>query len=404
MATREYTQIIEGKYDNKGTIKAMDILNNIPLTVEYFKTRPDVQQRIEKSINSDEYLAVYKRGTRSGFEYIPRDKEALTVRGLDIKDMSKKPSNIDSTSWSTVDKPNDFFISDLKWRYLLRNIVRGKNIMMTGPSGCGKTDVTFKAAKSLDREVMYFNLGATQDPRSTLIGNTHYSKNTGTYFNESLFVSAIQKPNTVILLDELSRAHPEAWNILMTVLDPIQRYLRLDEKESWDSSDSTTIKVAEGVSFIATANIGSEYTATRVIDRALLDRFTILEMDTLSYEDEYKLLSDKCNGSVDQNVLLQLCDIIKDIRKEVKSDMPRINTTISTRATLEIVELLNDDFTLEQAIEVLVYPLFSDEGGNDSERTYVKQVVQKYLTNDSGRRVHEASVKGLKDTLKDLGE
>ena len=404
MATREYTQIIEGKYDNKGTIKAMDILNNIPLTVEYFKTRPDVQQRIEKSINSDEYLAVYKRGTRSGFEYIPRDKEALTVRGLDIKDMSKKPSNIDSTSWSTVDKPNDFFISDLKWKYLLRNIVRGKNIMMTGPSGCGKTDVTFKAADALGREVMYFNLGATQDPRSTLIGNTHYSKDTGTYFNESLFVSAIQKPNTVILLDELSRAHPEAWNILMTVLDPIQRYLRLDEKESWDSSDSTTIKVAEGVSFIATANIGSEYTATRVIDRALLDRFTILEMDTLSYEDEYKLLSDKCNGSVDQNVLLQLCDIIKDIRKEVKSDMPRINTTISTRATLEIVELLNDDFTLEQAIEVLVYPLFSDEGGNDSERTYVKQVVQKYLTNDSGSRVHEASVKGLKDTLKDLGE
>ena len=276
--------------------------------------------------------------------------------------------------------------------------------MMTGPSGCGKTDVTFKAADALGREVMYFNLGATQDPRSTLIGNTHYSKDTGTYFNESLFVSAIQKPNTVILLDELSRAHPEAWNILMTVLDPIQRYLRLDEKESWDSSDSTTIKVAEGVSFIATANIGSEYTATRVIDRALLDRFTILEMDTLSYEDEYKLLSDKCNGSVDQNVLLQLCDIIKDIRKEVKSDMPRINTTISTRATLEIVELLNDDFTLEQAIEVLVYPLFSDEGGNDSERTYVKQVVQKYLTNDSGSRVHEASVKGLKDTLKDLGE
>ena len=404
MAVREYTQIIEGKYDNKGTIKAMDILNNIPLTVEYFKTRPDVQQRIEKSINSDEYLAVYKRGNRSGFEYIPRDKDALTVRGLDIKDMSKKPSNIDSTSWSTVDKPNDFFISDLKWKYLLRNIVRGKNIMMTGPSGCGKTDVTFKAADALGREVMYFNLGATQDPRSTLIGNTHYSKDTGTYFNESLFVSAIQKPNTVILLDELSRAHPEAWNILMTVLDPIQRYLRLDEKESWDSSDSTTIKVAEGVSFIATANIGSEYTATRVIDRALLDRFTILEMDTLSYEDEYKLLSDKCNGSVDQNVLLQLCDIIKDIRKEVKSDMPRINTTISTRATLEIVELLNDDFTLEQAIEVLVYPLFSDEGGNDSERTYVKQVVQKYLTNDSGSRVYEASVKGLKDTLKDLGE
>ena len=400
MAVREYTQVIKGKYDSKGSIKAMDILNNIPLTVEYFKTRPDVQQRIEKSINSDEYLAVYKRGTRSGFEYIPRDEGALIIRGIEIKDMNKTTQEENIISWDSIPKPNDFYIDDLKWKYLLRNIIKGKNIMMTGPSGCGKTDVTFKAAKTLDREVIYFNLGATQDPRSTLIGNTHYSKDTGTYFSESLFVSAIQKPNTVILLDELSRAHPEAWNILMTVLDPIQRYLRLDEK-----SNSPTIKVAEGVSFIATANIGSEYTATRIIDRALLDRFAILEMDVLSYEQEYQLLSSKC--TVNQETLLKLCDIIKDIRKEVKSDTPRISTTVSTRATLEIAELLEDAFTLEQAIEILVYPLFSDEGGNDSERTYVKQVVQKYLTTNTNRRVHEnaeSKAKKLQDVIKTIGE
>ena len=400
MAVREYTQVIKGKYDTKGSIKAMDILNNIPLTVEYFKTRPDVQQRIEKSINSNEYLAVYKRGTRSGFEYIPRDEDALIIRGIEIKDMSKTTQEENIISWDSIPKPNDFYIDDLKWKYLLRNIIRGKNIMMTGPSGCGKTDVTFKAAKALDREVIYFNLGATQDPRSTLIGNTHYSKDTGTYFSESLFVSAIQKPNTVILLDELSRAHPEAWNILMTVLDPIQRYLRLDEK-----SDSPTIKVAEGVSFIATANIGSEYTATRVIDRALLDRFAILEMDVLSYEQEYQLLSSKC--TVNQETLLKLCDIIKDIRKEVKSDTPRISTTISTRATLEIVELLTDAFTLEQAIEILVYPLFSDEGGNDSERTYVKQVVQKYLTTNTNKRIHknpQQIAENLQNVIKNIGE
>lgn len=400
---REYTQVIKGKYDSKGAIKAMDILNNIPLTVEYFKTRPDVQQRIEKSINSKEYLAVYKRGTRSGFEYIPRNEGALIIRGIEIKDMSKTTQDKVVLNWGNIDKPNDFYIDDLKWKYLLRNIMKGKNIMMTGPSGCGKTDVTFKAAKSLNREVIYFNLGATQDPRSTLIGNTHYSKDTGTYFSESLFVSAIQKPNTVILLDELSRAHPEAWNILMTVLDPIQRYLRLDEK-----SDSPTIKVAEGVSFIATANIGSEYTATRVIDRALLDRFTLLEMDILSYEDEYKLLADKY-PNIEQDTLLQLCDIIKDIRKEVKSDMPRISTSISTRATLEIAELLEDNFTLEQTVEVLIYPLFSDEGGNDSERTYVRQVVQKYLVKNTSKKLHESTevkriVNNLQNTIREIGE
>ena len=402
--SREYTQIIKGHYNNHGAIKAMDIMNNIPLTVEYFKTRPDVQQRIEKSINSNEYLAVYKRGTRSGFEYIPRDKDALTTRGIKIKDMSETPQENIILNWENIDKPNDFYIDDLKWKYLLRNIIRGKNIMMTGPSGCGKTDVTFKAAKALDREVIYFNLGATQDPRSTLIGNTHYNKDTGTYFSESLFVSAIQKENTVILLDELSRAHPEAWNILMTVLDPIQRYLRLDEK-----SDSPTIKVAKGVSFMATANIGSEYTATRVIDRALLDRFAILEMDILNYEQEYQLLSNKW-GKINLNesdTLLILCDIIKDIRKEAKSDMPRINTTVSTRATLEIIELLKDNFTLKQAIEILIYPLFSDEGGSDSERIYVKQIVQKYLATDINKKLHKTTVdvtENLQNVIKNMGE
>jgi nitric oxide reductase NorQ protein len=396
--SREYTQIIKGHYNNHGAIKAMDIMNNIPLTVEYFKTRPDVQQRIEKSINSNEYLAVYKRGTRSGFEYIPRDKDALTTRGIKINDMSKTSQEKNILNWENIDKPNDFYIDSLKWKYLLRNIIKGKNIMMTGPSGCGKTDVTFKAAKALDREVIYFNLGATQDPRSTLIGNTHYNKDTGTYFSESLFVNAIQKENTVILLDELSRAHPEAWNILMTVLDPIQRYLRLDEK-----SDSPTIKVAKGVSFIATANIGSEYTATRIIDRALLDRFSILEMDILSYEQEYQLLSNKCN--INQEILLKLCDIVKDIRNEVKSDMPRINTTISTRATLEIVELLMDGFTLDQAAEILIYPLFSDEGGSDSERIYVKQIVQKYLATDIDKKLHYQNIysENLQNAIKNIG-
>jgi MoxR-like ATPase len=136
--------------------------------------------------------------------------------------------------------------------------------MMTGPAGCGKTMAAKSLVNALDRPEFYFNLGATQDPRSTLIGNTHFSKEDGTYFTESEFVRAIQTENAVILLDELSRAHPEAWNILMTVLDQGQRYLRLDEADG-----SPTVKVAKGVCFIATANIGNEYTSTRVIDKAL---------------------------------------------------------------------------------------------------------------------------------------
>ena len=365
----QYEQIIDGYYEG-GEVKAIDMLNSKPLTKDYFKSRPDMKQRVEKAINTQTYLAAYQRGTRLGWKFIT--KEEVNEHINTTITVSKKSSYNSSTP------PKDFYIDELKWKFLVRNIEKGKNIMMTGPSGCGKTDATFKAAEALGREVMYFNLGATQDPRSTLIGNTHYNKDSGTYFSESSFVSAIQKENAVILLDELSRAHPEAWNILMTVLDPIQRYLRLDEKD-----DSPTIKVADGVSFIATANIGMEYTATRVIDRAILDRFALIEMEPLSEENEFTLLKGKF-PSIDDKVLNNLCSIVSSIRKEINSDTPRLSTMVSTRNTIEIAELLDDGFSLEDASQLLIYPLFPNDG-NDSERVFVKQLIQKYVGTTSNK-------------------
>ena len=122
-------------------------------------------------------------------------------------------------------RPKELVMSDLRWKYLVRSAMRSKNIMMTGPAGCGKTMAAKMLVEALDRPHFYFNLGATQDPRGTLIGNTHFNKETGTAFHESVFVKAIQTKDAIILMDEISRAHPEAWNILMTVLDQGQRYL-----------------------------------------------------------------------------------------------------------------------------------------------------------------------------------
>jgi len=371
----QYEQIIDGYYEG-GEVKAIDMLNLKPLTKDYFKSRPDMKQRVEKAINTDTYLAAYQRGTRLGWKFITREEVNEHINTTIT--VNKKSSYNNSTP------PKDFYIDELKWKFLVRNIEKGKNIMMTGPSGCGKTDATFKAAEALGREVHYFNLGATQDPRSTLIGNTHFSKADGTFFSEALFVKALQTENAVILLDELSRAHPEAWNILMTVLDPIQRYLRLDEKD-----DSPTIKVADGVSFIATANIGMEYTATRVIDRAILDRFALIEMEPLSEENEFTLLKGKF-PSIDDKVLNNLCSIVSSIRKEINSDTPRLSTMVSTRNTIEIAELLDDGFNLEDASQLLIYPLFPNDG-NDSERVFVKQLVQKYVQAESKKQLFDVT-------------
>jgi len=230
-----------------------------------------------------------------------------------------------------------------------------------------------KLVEALDRPHFYFNLGATQDPRGTLIGNTHFKKDEGTTFSESLFVKAIQTKDSIILLDEISRAHPEAWNILMTVLDQGQRYLRLDEHE-----DAPTIDVAEGVTFVATANIGNEYTATRAMDRALVDRFIIVEMDTLNKDQEAALLKDLHPG-VTQEQVDAIAEIASMTRSEVKNDAPRVSNAISTRISVELAGLLEDGFTLAEAAEVCIYPFFDDDGGVDSERTFMKQVVQKFV-------------------------
>ena len=270
-------------------------------------------------------------------------------------------------------KPSNLEMSDIKWKYLVRSAVRGKNIMMVGPAGCGKTQAAKELPKATNRPFFYFNLGATQDPRATLIGNTHF-KDGQTSFDESAFVKAIQTENAVILLDELSRAHPEAWNILMTVLDEGQRYLRLDE-----DIDSPTIRVASGVSFIATANIGTEYTSTRVLDRALMDRFEIIEVDILSLSQEEDLLTKRFGDKVSGNLIHSVADIADATRKEWRSEEGKLTTMISTRMTVRVCELLADGFTLNEAAEVAIVPFFDASGGSDSERTFVKQIIQKHM-------------------------
>ena len=274
-------------------------------------------------------------------------------------------------------KPKGLVMKELKWKYLIRSAVRGKNIMMTGQAGCGKTMAAKSLVNALDRPDFYFNLGATQDPRASLIGNVHFDKGKGTYFSESLFVKAIQTPNAVILLDELTRAHPDAWNILMTVLDYGQRYLRLDEADG-----QNTIKVADGVTFIATANIGNEYTATRQLDKALMDRFTIIEMDVLNDEEEFGLLK-YMFPTVDETALKNVADITHLTRIEAGNDNPRITSGVSTRTSVEIAGLLFDGFSLMEAADITIYPQYDATGGVDSERTFVKQIVQKFVSDGS---------------------
>lgn len=350
----------------------LDVLGNQVVTSKFEK---QLWSNLKKSAIAEGKALYYSGEGWSKVSMNSYDEAVKEAASPDLTqiDLPEEQVAVMSMIHSSYDlKPKGLKMNELKWKYLIRSAVRGKNIMMTGPSGCGKTMAAKALVNSLDRPDFYFNLGATQDPRASLIGNTHFNKETGTYFSKALFVKAIQTPNAVILLDELSRAHPDAWNILMTVLDQGQRYLRLDEASGQD-----TINVAEGVTFIATANIGNEYTSTRVMDKALVERFTIIEMDLLSKEDETDLL-EYMFPLVDKKHIENIAAICELTRRECNNDESKLTSPISTRTAIEATSLMYDGFDLREASEITIYPQYSTDGGVDSERTFVKQIVQKF--------------------------
>ena len=84
-------------------------------------------------------------------------------------------------------KPKDLILDPLRWKYLIRSIMRGKNILLLGPARCGKTKAAQAAASAVDRADKFFpfNLGSTQDARAALVGNTFFKKESGTIFSPS---------------------------------------------------------------------------------------------------------------------------------------------------------------------------------------------------------------------------
>lgn len=285
-------------------------------------------------------------------------------------------SNIDFLS---IKKPTDIIVPESVWKYTIRCILKNKNLLVIGPTRCGKTYLVRSAAKALGRLSNFytFNIGSTQDARSSLIGNTHFSKENGTFFNKNTFVHALTTPKSIILLDELTRGSDDAWNILMPILDSTQRFFRIEE-----SLDKDPIPLASEVSIIASANIGIEYTSTKVLDKALNARFPCkIEMKPLGYQDEYDLIKYKfpdIDPSQKSNVETIL-KIAQELRIECKKPSPKISNYLNTESVIEMVDLLLDGFSLLEIADVCIYPEFTDEGNVAGERAFVKMTVQKHI-------------------------
>jgi hypothetical protein len=274
-------------------------------------------------------------------------------------------------------KPIDLFIDDLYWKYLLWGIHLKKNIFIFGYPRCGKTYSVIAASKILGYPLHTFNCGGGQDARATLIGNTTFKKETGTIFFSSPFINAIQTKNSIILLDELTRGNHDFWNILLPAIDYTQRKIRLDENEN-----SPVIDVDPSVTFIATANIGSEFTATRILDKSILSRFTVkMEFLPLNKNELLKLIKTrfpniKCEKG---STIWDICEIYERILLNCNGENPKLSTLIPPGIVLEMAQMVYDGFSLNEIADLCINTEYTDDGGIDSERTFVRQIVDAFI-------------------------
>jgi MoxR-like ATPase len=271
----------------------------------------------------------------------------------------------------SVNVPEEFkFADDMTFYTMLRNIFRGKNILITGPSGCGKSSLGKILADITAKDFYSFNFGDSMNPSAKLLGDTKYDKESGTWFKPSRFVNAIQG-DSFIMLDEVTRDRTgDLANILMPVLDG-QKYLALDESE-----DADTVSVSKGAFFYATANIGREYLgASHDLDRAWKDRFTggIYELEYLPPQKEKELIQNR-NPQLSDYDADKIVDFAKRVRDLYASD--ELNTAVSTRMCLASAELVVDGMPLVDALKHTCLPFYPVQGGDDTERVRIIQVIQ----------------------------
>jgi ATP-dependent Clp protease ATP-binding subunit ClpA len=94
------------------------------------------------------------------------------------------------------------------------------SFLFSGPTGCGKTETAKQLADKMSMQLIRFDMGEYQEKHSVarLIGAppgyVGYEDNAG-----QLITKLQEHPNSILLLDEVEKAHPDVMNILLAFMD-----------------------------------------------------------------------------------------------------------------------------------------------------------------------------------------
>ena len=223
-------------------------------------------------------------------------------------------------------------------------------------------------ASELGEPLHTVDVGTIQDAQSAMVGVHRLDHEQKSVFDPAPFVHYIQSGNP-ILLDEVNRGPLATQNMLFPCLDK-RRYLPVDIA---GEGEERHIKVHEKTWFAGTANLGAEYGGTQTLDWAFKQRFHVVELTYMEECHEIAMLV--LRTGIDRPQARTIVQLAGWTRAEVQDN--GLGVAMSTRHTMETAEMVVDGFTLHEAIESVVYPLY-DNDGPDSEREKLRLQVAQY--------------------------
>ncbi|GAA5188151.1 ATP-dependent Clp protease ATP-binding subunit ClpA [Ferrimonas gelatinilytica] len=171
---------------------------------------------------------------------LPLSKRKKTISAADIEEIVAKIARIPAKSVSSSDKEvlenldrnlkmvvfgQDAAIDALTAAIRLARSGLGNegkpvgNFLFAGPTGVGKTEVTQQLARQLGVELIRFDMSEYMERHSVsrLVGAPpgYVGYDQGGLLTDA----AIKHPHSVVLLDEIEKAHPDVYNLLLQVMD-----------------------------------------------------------------------------------------------------------------------------------------------------------------------------------------
>lgn len=254
----------------------------------------------------------------------------------------------------------------------MRRAGHDTNAIVVGPSGFGKTEGVKRLGERLGVPVHTVNCQVITTPEKWL-GQMMADPTKGTYFEVSQHIKWIERDSEecqnsefcIILYDEITRLRPELGNMLFSLLDG-QQGLEVPQM-------NRTVHMARENVIFATANIGSAYAGTFAMDWALRGRFDFtVERPFPPSEEEVKVLV-TANPKLSEEKARQMIDVAEHSRILWKNG--ELESPISTRLLLSWGRLVAGGYSIKDAAEYTVIPVYTEDGGADSDRAKIKMAL-----------------------------